>query len=294
MHHDLTPPDKVTTTAVLRAHGVSNHAIATRCRPSGPWQRVLPGVVLMSALRPTRRQRLRAALAYAGPDAVISGIEALRAHDVDIPAPPDVLVLVPSARRLVSRSYLTVERTTRSPQPVIRADLPYAPLARATLDAARRAVDHEQLRTLLTSAVGPCTVAELRAELDAGSQRGSAAVRALLTPDLAGAAEVVPATVTLARRLLRGTALPSPHWHHPVHDASGMLLGIPDAWWPEVALAWDVGPQARHHDPRVWAAAGVTLLRTDPQRLNTAPAAVTDELVAAFAAAVANPQRRAC
>ena len=290
--HLISAPDKVTTIAELRAHGATNHAITSRCRPSGPWQRVLPGVVLMSATRPTRRQRLRAAIAYAGPGSVISGIDAMRAHGIDVPLSPDVLVLAPAERRLASRSYLTVERTTRPPDPTIRAGLPYAPLVRAALDVARRAGDREQLRELLISVIGQCTVTELRAELDAGSQRGSAAVRALLTPDLTGTAEVVPEEVTLARRVLRGAALPSPQWQQPVHDPTGMLLGIPDAWWPEVQLAWDVCPHTRHHDPRVWSAAGVALHRTDPQRLSTAPVAVTDELVAAFAAA-ADVHRRA-
>lgn len=273
--------------------GVTNHAITTRCRPSGPWQRVLPGVVLMSAARPTRRQRLRAAITYAGPLSVVSGVDAMRAHDVDVPLPPDVLVLAPATRRLACRSYLTVERTTRPPAPAVRAGLPYAPLARATLDAARRVADRDQLRVLLTSAIGQCTVDELRTELDAGSQRGTAAIRALLTPDLTDDADVVPEEVTLARRLLRDTALPAPRWRAPVHDETGMLLGIPDAWWPEVGLAWDVGPRARHHDPRVWSTAGLTLVRTDRQRLRDAPVAVTDELVRAFAAAAASVHRRA-
>lgn len=291
--HPISAPDNVTTIAELRALGVTNHAITTRCRPSGPWQRVLPGVVLMSAARPTRRQRLRAAIAYAGPNSVVSGVDAMRAHDVDVPLLPEVLVLAPATRRLVGRAYLTVERTTRPPDPTVRAGLPYAPLARATLDAARRAADRDQLRVLLMSVVGRCTVGELRTELDAGSQRGSAAVRALLTPDLTDDADVVPEEVTVARRLLRETALPAPRWHAPVHDDTGMLLGVPDAWWPEVGLAWDVGPRARHHDPRAWSAAGRTLVRTDRQRLYSAPVAVTDELVRAFAAAAGNVQRRA-
>jgi hypothetical protein len=291
--HDLTPPDKVITTSELRALGMSNHAIAARCRPSGPWQRLLRGVVLMSANRPTRRQRLRASVAYAGPDAVVSGIDAMRAHGVDVPAPPDVLVLVPAGRRLACSAYLSVERTIRPPLPVIRADLPYAPLARATLDAARRAADHGQQRALLAAAIGPCTVTELRTELDAGSQRGSAAVRALLASDLAETSDVVPAGVLLARQALRTAGLPPPRWHEPVHDGNGMLLGVPDAWWPEVSLAWDVGPQAHRHDPRVWAAGGVTLVRTDPQRLRANSSSAVNELVSAFAKAAAGPQRRA-
>jgi hypothetical protein len=292
MHH-FRAPDKVITISELRAHGVTNHAITTRCRPSGPWQRVLPGVVLMTPNRPTRRQRLRAAIAYAGAGSVISGVDAIRAHGVDVPLPQDVLVLAPADRRLVSRSYLTVERTTRPPDPTVRAGLPYAPLTRATLDVARREADGDQLHTLLVTVLDTCSVHELRAELDTGSQRGSAAVRALLKSDLADTAEIVPEAITLARRLLRDTALPPPQWHEPVHDGTGMLVGVPDMWWPEVRLAWDVCPRTRHHDPRLWSAAGVVLHRTDPHRLSTAPATVTDELITAFASAAANVHRRA-
>jgi hypothetical protein len=291
MHHDLTSPDKVITSAELREKGVSTHAMAARCRPSGPWQRILPGVVLMTSSRPTRRQRLLAAVAYAGPEAIVTGADAMRAHGVDVPTPPDVLVLVPATRRLSSRSYLTVERTTRPPQPVARANLPYAPLARATLDAARRAADHDHQRTLLTAAVGLCTVPELRTELDAGSQRGSAAVRALLKADLTNEHEVVPTTLGQARRLLRATPLPQPRWHHPIHDDTDMLLGVPDAWWEQAALAWDVGEQARHHDPRTWAAAGVTLIRTSTERLTTDPTGVANELTTAFRAATSKQHR---
>lgn len=285
MHHVLTAPDQVTTSAALREQGMSRHAMATRSRPSGPWQQLLPGVFLTSKLRPTRRQRLRAAVLYAGDDAVVTGVDAMRAHGIDVPAPQDVLVLIPAERRLSSRSYLTVERTTRPPTPVTLATLPYAPLARATLDAARRAGDHELLTTMLTAAAGTCSVAELRAELDAGSQRGSAAVRALLTESLTDAHGVVPATTSAARRLLRSTRLPPPRWHTPVYDRTGMLVGTPDAWWQEVSLAWDVGgPNTRHHEPKLWTAAGTTLLRTDPARLHANPSAVTAELLAVYAA----------
>ncbi len=292
-HATPTAPDNVISSAELRARGMSTHAMATRCRPSGPWQRVLPGVVLMSGGRPSRRQRLRAALTYAGPDAVVTGVDAMRAHGLDVPEPPDVVVLVPAARRLSSRSFLTVERTTRPPDAVWSAKLPYSPLARATLDAARRVTDQEHLRSLLTAAVGRCTVEELRAELDAGSQRGSAAVRALLTDQLAGANEIVPIGVTLARRLLRAAALPAPRWQAPVWDRSGMLLTVADVWWPEVSLAWDVGTRPRRVDEKAAAAAGVTLVRTDQHRMRDDPIGVTDELVSAFARASANPRQRA-
>jgi hypothetical protein len=291
MHHDLTPADNVITIAELRAQGMTNHAIAMRCRPSGPWQRIMRGVVLMSTARPTRRQRLRAALAYAGPESVVSGIDAMRAHGIDVPPSLDVLVLVPARRRLASTSYLTAERTTRTPKAVVKAGLPYAPLARATLDAARRAVDDTQLRSLLTAAVGTCPVPTLRAELNAGSQRGSAAVRAMLTDDLATAKDVVPVTDVLAKRVLRTTTLPPPHWHEPVYDDTGMFVGTPDAWWPSVSVAWDVTTQARHHDPRTWALAGVTLVRTSPGDLHADPVKAVDALLTAYSRGAANARR---
>ena len=176
-------PDGVIRTAELRAAGVSGYAVSARCRPSGPWQRVLPGVVLMEAGAPTRRQRLRAAVAYAGAGSVITGVDAMRAQGVDLPHRGEVRVLVPAARRVASRSYLTVERSTRLPEPVCRNGLPFAPVVRATVDAARHEGDHGRLRALLFAPVlaGACTVADLLAELDAGSQRGTAAPRSLLT-----------------------------------------------------------------------------------------------------------------
>lgn len=161
---------------------MSRYALATRCRPSGPWQLLLPGVVLMSSAAPTRAQRLHAAVAYAGPGAVLTGADALRQQGIIVPYPPDVLILVPADRRPASRGHLTMERTTRPPEPIVRAGLPLAQVARAAVDAARYERDWFRLRTLLLApvATGACTLDELKTELAAGNQRGSAAPRAML------------------------------------------------------------------------------------------------------------------
>ena len=178
----VAPADGVIRTAKLLAAGMTRYALATRCRPSGPWQVLLPGVVLMSNATPTRAQQLSAAVAYAGPGAVLTGADALRQQGIIVPYPPGVLILVPADRRPASRGYLTVERTTRPPEPVVRAGLPLAPVARAAVDAARHERDWFRMRTLLLApvATGACTIAELQTELAAGSQRGTAAPRALL------------------------------------------------------------------------------------------------------------------
>ncbi len=290
-----TALDGVVRVADLRAAGLSNHALAARCRPSGPWQRILPGVVLLSHAPPSRRQRVRAALLYTGQHAVLTGTDAMCAHGLAPPGSDEVLVLIPSARRQTSRAYLTVERTTRLPPAIRRGGLPVAPLARAVVDAARREHDHDRLAALVLEPVraGACTVTELRVELNAGNQRGTAAVRALL----AGREhEVVPVTQGLAKRVLRLAPLPPPRWQVELHARDGTVLGVADAWWPDAGLAWSLGAQQRplpRGEPSAaeLAGLGITVLHTDPARLRTDPDAVIAELAAAFTYAAANPHR---
>jgi hypothetical protein len=283
-------PDGVVRSSELRAGGLSGSAIIVRCRPGGPWQRLLPGVLLLSTDEPSRRQRLRAALAYAGEGATITGVDAATLdHDLGVDAGEDVHVLVPAARRAVTNSYVVVERTTRMPSVIERDGLRYAPVPRAVLDAARRERDAVRLRALLSGPVhcGVCSVAELRAELDAGNQHGSAAPRAALRAVSDGVFSLVEA---LARRVARGAPLPMPRWNVPIRDVTGALLGVVDAWWDEVALAWEVGSQHFRLGPAAQCsdsdgaltASGVIVLRTPPEQLRDDPDGVRQDLVEAF------------
>ncbi|MFI9387574.1 hypothetical protein [Kutzneria sp. NPDC052558] len=281
-------PDGVVRAAELRAGGVPGPEIAARCRPGGPWQRLLPGVLLLSGAEPSRRQRLRAALVYAGEEAAITGLDAAGLdHDLGVRAVGDVHVLVPAAKRPTAFGYLVVERTTRMPTPTERDGLRYAPVPRAVLDAARRECDAIRLRALLSGPVrhGLCGVAELRAELDAGNQNGSAAPRAALRAVSDG---VVSLTEGLARKVARGALLPPPRWNVPIRDVTGALLGVVDAWWDEVALGWEaggqhfrLGPHPPGRDARL-SAAGVIMLRTVPEVLRRDPDGVRRDLVDAF------------
>ncbi|WP_367131947.1 hypothetical protein [Saccharothrix sp. HUAS TT1] len=167
----------------LKAAGVPAHVIDLKCRPGGPWQRILPGVLLLGAAPPTRDQRLRAALAYAGPRAVVTGIDALRAHGLrSLPPPPRIHLLQPAATRRSCPDHVLVERTTRPPAVVRRSGLPLAEPTRAVLDAARHEPDALRQHHLLATAVreGLCTVRGLTAELNAGSKRGTATPRSAL------------------------------------------------------------------------------------------------------------------
>ncbi|MFD9733054.1 hypothetical protein [Umezawaea sp. NPDC059074] len=179
----MTINDGVTSTSDLLEAGVARYTIETRCRPGGPWRRLLPGVLLLSPGEPTRRQRLRAAHLYAGPQAVITGVDALHDRGLNqLPLPPRVHVLQQADQRLNNHDFLLLERTSRRPPVVPDADLPLATPARATLDAARREHHPLRLHQLLAAVLraGLCTPTDLFTELDAGSKRGAAAPRAAL------------------------------------------------------------------------------------------------------------------
>lgn len=285
---------RVTTLSEL---GVPSRSAYRRCQPDGPWQRLLPGIVLLTNAPPTRRQRVEAALLYAGSDALVSGVEACRQHGLRrLPDNDDIHLLLPEDRRLQSSGYVTIERTKRLPRPVIREHVPLAPIARAVLDACRRLTRHDPARDLITEAVqqGLASPHRLVHELETGSQRGTAIPRAVLRDITRGARSVAEID---AMRVWKQTGLPRPMWNVPLHDASGAYIGTPDAWFAEVRLAWEIDSYEFHFERADYAntinrntryaAAGVVVVQTLPARLRTDPKAVATELTAAYRAAEA-------
>jgi len=279
----------VTTSACLRKAGLSQHAIASRCRPGGPWRRLLPGVILLSNREPSRDQQLRAAVYHAGPGAVVSGTDALQAQGIPLAPSRRVHVLVPLERRVSSHEFTWLERTSRIPPPVEVDGIPFAPPARATIDIARHELDRDRLRRLLTLPVyyGLCSAGQLRDELDAGNQRGTAAVRQMLR-SLGSLRETYQQGV--ARELLGDVPLPPPIWNVTICDSDGTRLGVVDAWWDEVAMGWLLDPMTARADRPVvdhlpLTGAGVTVVRTAPARLRGDAATVARELTSAFATA---------
>src|SRR5436305_6047693 len=163
----------------LRRAGVSDRRTRRLCGPGGPWRRLHPGVVLLRNSAPTRQQLLHAVVARYGPQVVITGTDALRAHGVKCPADDEIRLLVPGHCRVTTCEGVSTARTARMPAPVMVDGLPFAPPPRAALDLARSESDPARIRHLLTLPLywGLCDRAELLAELAAGPQRGSAAVR---------------------------------------------------------------------------------------------------------------------
>jgi hypothetical protein len=291
----------VITVAHLESLGVPQRTSYRRCRPGRPWQRLLPGVVLLRTGEPTRRQLIEGALLYCGDQAVITGLESCRRQGLQRPAAPEepLHLLLPAHLKTMSSGYVLVERTTRMPAPVRIDGLPLAPAVRAVLDECRRLTERAPVRALLAEAVQQLNVApaDLSTELENGSTRGSALPRAALQEIARGARSAAEAE---AMALLRRTGLPDPLWNFVLHDERGRYVATPDAWWDDVALAWEIDSYEFHFGQpgyaatlarnNRYAAAGVAVVQTVPSQLRTEPRAVVAQLVSAYRAAAARPR----
>lgn len=286
--------------SVLEHLGVPRQTIARRCGSRGRWQRVLPGVVALQSGELTRRQRLRAALAYAGDGAMVTGAAACLLYGIRLPIHPDqVHLLVPASRQPSSCGFTLVERTTRLPVPEFVVGIRCAPAVRAVLDVCRRLARLDDARSVIASAVqhGHCQVGDLVDELECGSDHGSAGPHVALREIADGVRSVAEAR---ARLLLRRCRLPAVRWNARIVDRAGRYLATPDCWFDEVALAWEIDSVAYHLSPADYtrtvdrdarlAAAGITVFRTLPARLHDDPAGVCRDLTAAHRQAALRPR----
>ncbi|TVT13791.1 hypothetical protein FNH05_37525 [Amycolatopsis rhizosphaerae] len=280
---------------------MDSKTIWRRCQPGGPWRRLLPGIILLENGTPTDDQRIVAALVYAGATAMITGSHACLRHGLrrsELPGLERVHVLISHEKRRVSSEFLTVERTAVLPCPVIRNGVPLAPLVRATTDAARRLRERDSASKLFIEAIqrGRCVPAALLAELNAGTKRGTALPRRILSEvhRLRSVAELH------AKVLGSGLDVPPSHWNVGIVDSCGNYLGRPDGWWDDVALAWEIDSVEFHYSPHdyartlernsKYAGAGIIVVQTLPSRLQSDPGGALAELKAAYAAAKARPR----
>ncbi|MEU9589673.1 hypothetical protein AB0D84_08045 [Streptomyces sp. NPDC048193] len=298
------------TVAQLRAHGVPAAEVDEQCRPGGPWQRLLPNVVLLHPGAPTSDERLHAVLLYAArerpaglpsvpvqpgtegtPDpgyaeAVITGLAALTLHGFSGAPPLPSLdafdVLVPRMRRLRSTGCARIVRTAALPAAVQVTGVPVAPVARALADAVAGLQDAGVVRRLLTEAVrgGHCEPA--------------AVVRELNRARLLGRPHVVDAVDSLVAegraiaeqrlyRMVREHGLPDPVWNVDLRLPGGPHLGGLDAYWPEQAVALELDTRAhRQDDDALWSEyarkrehlerLGITVVHVTPRKLRESPA----------------------
>ncbi|MFD6857947.1 hypothetical protein ACFWCF_11505 [Rhodococcus sp. NPDC060090] len=284
--------------AALRQVGVSGSAIHLRCKPGGPWQRVLPGILYLGNGSLSPRQRGIAALKYGGRDAMLTGRAALREYGFDS-STHEAHLLLPAERRKQSKGFVVVERSHRLPEPVIRQRLRCAPLVRAVLDASRRCTTLNSSRALIAQVVqsGKVTVPALIEELEEGSDRGSALPRKVLREVSANVHSVPEAT---ARELWLRSGLPEMHFNFDVVDAAGKFIARPDGWVDDVAMAWEIDSLAWHLSPADYKrtverrarmqSAGIIVLSTVPSALRDAPGRVLEELRRHYELAASRPR----
>lgn len=284
--------------ATLRRNGVSGSAIHQRCRPGGPWERVLPGIIHLRNGRLSNRQRSVAALMYGGDTAILTGRAALREYGFESAA-HDAHILLPADQRIQSKGFVLVERTHRMPEQVSRQGLRCAPLVRAVLDAARRCTTLDATRALIAEVVqrGAVTVPELSEELEVGSGRGSAFPRTVLREVAANVHSVPEAH---ARKLWLRSGLPEMVFNRDVVDAHGNFVARPDGWIDEVAMAWEVDSLAWHLSPADYKRTlerrtrmqglGIIVLATAPSALRDSPDRIVAELVRHFELARSRPR----
>lgn len=194
---------------------------------------------------------------------------------------------------------MIVERTIHVPEALSVRGLPLAPLARALVDASRRITSLDDIRAMIADAVqrGLCSPDALTTELAQSSTIGSALPRRVISEIEDG---VRSAAEAWGRTLVRRSSLPDPEWNVELRAPTGAMLGIADAWWDEVGLAWEIDSKEFHLSPVGYArtltkhsaltAAGIVVVHTLPSRLKTDPHGVIRELVGAYEFAASSPR----
>ncbi|EME53242.1 hypothetical protein H074_30353 [Amycolatopsis decaplanina DSM 44594] len=288
-------PDGVAARAKLVVLGHSHSSISRRCREGGPWRRPIPGVILLTNATPTKRQLLKVALTHAGPEAMLTGVQAARLYGVRrLPPERRVHTLIPHQSKVATWGFAIVERTIHLPEPVEIDGLPVAPLARALIDAARRMDELKSVRAMIHDAVhrGLCTPQELRDELAQASTIGSALPRIVVNALQDG---VDSAVEQWLEPVLERSGLPRPMRKAELRTSDGEVIGVAEAWWPQVGVALQIRydevtlePDKVSEIPAL-VAPGLIVVEVSPARLRDEPLVVIQDVRAAYQRARQRP-----
>ncbi len=274
------------------ACGVTRHGLKHRLRPGGPWQKLLPGVYLTATGEPTDTQRHVAALLYAGPQSLITGLSAAGFHGIRCPPTEIVDVLAPHEQQPVDTAFVRIHRTRRLPESwATDLALRYAMPPRAVADAVRTLDNVRDARTVVASAVQQrrCRISQLADEIYA-RHGGDALLRTVLAEVAAGVRSAAEGDL---RDLISGSNLPQP-LYNPELFWNGAFLASPDAWWPEFGVAAEVESKQWHLLPDDWertisrqrrmTSAGIYVLQFTPGQLRREPGVVLTDIGAALKA----------
>jgi hypothetical protein len=226
-------------------YGLTARAIAHRLGQD-QWQLLLPDVYLTHSGEATRRQRLVAALLYAGPAAAIDGADACRFHGLSVPVADDkVHVVVPFGETARSRGFVVVRRTVAEIRTIATDLIRYVEPATAVVAATRRMRNSRSVLAAYSEAVQRRITtydALLRAHIEGpprNSRSGDAALAAI-------AAGVRSAPESDFRNLAEASVvLPPAEYNVWLRLPSGRILCV-DALWRSSALIHETNGRRAH------------------------------------------------
>ncbi|MCZ4121198.1 hypothetical protein [Streptomyces sp. H39-S7] len=287
---------QVVTVGQLSGIGVSELALRKRCGPGGPWQRVLPRVVVLRRGALSAWQRCRAALAYAGypaAQAQLTGIAGLALHgmrEVLVPAEVRVVdVLVPAGRALRTHTWVRVHHARALPGCEVVDELPVAPLVRAAGDGVRASCDPDWVRAVLRElvwdrGVDPAELAgELRTVPPARRSGIDETLRELSVPGR------VRCPIGGQLRSLAALAGPRRPLWRPELRLDGAFLAKPDAYWAREGVVLEIGSPTGGGPLH---SCGLRVVRVPAEALTTRPAQVVAALRAALSSGPHGPLDR--
>jgi hypothetical protein len=230
------------------ARGLTPAALHWRLQ-RGLWTRVLPRVY-RTGPDVSRWDRLEAALAYAGPDSLLSGAAALWACGMKIAVPDTVLVLVPPGRRPRAARWVRVRASGRPVEQLLDVGPRRVLTARAAADHALTLKRIDDVRELVARVVrdGRCTIDELSTELSAGPRNGSALLRQALLEVTAGAASAPEAR---AARILHRAGVPAFEQNAEIPLPQGGFY-VADLLWRSLRAILEIDSVEYHLGPVQW------------------------------------------
>ncbi len=264
----------------------------------GSWQVVLAGSYATFTGPLGRRHRARAALLYAGPEAVLGGATACQLYGLRNAAPARIEVLVPAqvrafrgatasprGRARMGLAEVRLRRTTRPIKRAFRDGLALVAIERAVVDAGRDSRTVRDARALLAEAVQRrfTTVDALEVELTAGPSAGSRLLRQVLG-ELGGGVRSAP-EAELKVLMESSRVLPAATYNGPpiqVWVGGRAASFVPDATLAGAMLLVDCDSRQHHssladYEATMWRhsqleALGYSVLHLAPAQIRSDPA----------------------
>jgi very-short-patch-repair endonuclease len=270
--------DGVVALGQLECAGLSEGAIQ-RSLNAGRLHVVLPGVYAVGHSSLSWRGRLRAAVLWGGPDAVLSHITAAGLWDLLSSATPNVHITIPRGGK-TSRGWVRVHHTRELDRAEVNG-FPVTSLERTLIDLAPL-VSQDRLEQAIEQAVRRGHL-DFRALTQTRGRRGAAKLHSLTGQFDPLAPHTNPGTERRFLRFIRQYKLPEPRANVQVGPY------VVDFLWPEQKVIVELDSLAHHRRPTVFEQDRKRdidlkrrfrheVLRVTDRRLKTEPAAVAEEL----------------